>query len=98
MLTVDTSDWKKLERQLNTFRSKALPYATREMVNKMAFEAQSIWRTQTLKEQLHAVQHPSGQGHDSGHRRSGLHGGQRSLVHGRAGVRRFGVQEGEIRC
>src|SRR6187399_2615573 len=52
MLTVDTSDWKKLERQLNTFRSKALPYATREMVNKMAFEAQSIWRTQTLKEQF----------------------------------------------
>lgn len=44
MITVDTKDIKKYERDLKVFASRAYPYATRHTINSAAFKAQGIAR------------------------------------------------------
>lgn len=41
---VDTSELRKLEKDLSTYASRALPYAVRETLNRQAFESQRDWR------------------------------------------------------
>jgi hypothetical protein len=44
LLTVDTRELKKLERDLNTLAKKAIPYAIRTTLNELAFDAQVLWK------------------------------------------------------
>lgn len=44
MFELDVRDIDKLERQLETFNKRGIPYATRECINKSAFHAQKISR------------------------------------------------------
>jgi hypothetical protein len=44
MFQIDTTELKKLEKDLNTLKKQALPYATRETLNSMAFAAQKTAR------------------------------------------------------
>lgn len=39
MFSIDDRDLKKLEKRLRTLNSKGLPFATREVLNKLAFES-----------------------------------------------------------
>lgn len=44
MLKVElTGDWKKLQRDLEKFAKRAMPYAMRDAVNTAAFEARRVW-------------------------------------------------------
>lgn len=43
ILVVDTSQIRKLVRDLETFSSKALPYAIRESLNRSALAAKNVW-------------------------------------------------------
>lgn len=44
MFSIDDRDIKKLERRLRALNERGLPFATRETLNKMAFEAQTLGR------------------------------------------------------
>lgn len=44
LLHVDLKELKKLEKHLEKLKKKALPYATKDTVNSMAFEAQRVWK------------------------------------------------------
>jgi len=44
MFKVDTSDFKRLERDLKTMAQKAVPFAQRSVVNGAAFEGRKIWQ------------------------------------------------------
>src|SRR5688572_1570856 len=44
MLTVDLKDFRKLERDLETFAKRAVPHAVRNSLNTSAFEARKVWQ------------------------------------------------------
>lgn len=52
MMKADTRELKKLERTLLDLNRRALPYATRQTVNDLAFGSQDIWRKQALPGKL----------------------------------------------
>lgn len=44
LLDVDLKELQKFEKDLLRFKSKALPFAVRETINEIAFEAQRTWK------------------------------------------------------
>lgn len=44
MITVDTRQIRKMVRDLEVFRSKAIPYAVKESLNRSAFLGRKIWQ------------------------------------------------------
>lgn len=52
MMKADVRELKKLERTLLDVQKRALPYATRQTVNDLAFGARQIWQKQTLPGKL----------------------------------------------
>lgn len=44
MITIDTSDWRELEGALEKLAERAIPFATRSMLNGSAFKGQTVWR------------------------------------------------------
>lgn len=43
MFSIDVSDLRRLERDLETLKSKAVPYALRNSLNTAAFEGRKLW-------------------------------------------------------
>jgi hypothetical protein len=46
MVTVDTREFRKLEKDLRTFASKAIPHAVRNSLSTSAFQARAEWQDQ----------------------------------------------------
>lgn len=46
MLSVDTSDLRRLENDLKTLARKAIPFAARNAINVSAFEARKLWQAE----------------------------------------------------
>lgn len=51
MITIDNKDIKRFEKDLLTFKSKAMPFATKNMLNNLAFEAQKVSK-QTIESKM----------------------------------------------